>query len=239
MTLLKGLGTGLCLTVLCLLAAPKAKADEWNHKTVITFSGPVEVPGVGQHLLPAGTYVFKLLDSNSDRHIVQIFNQDETQLLTTILAIPNYRLKTTDKTVITFRERPVGEPESVKAWFYPGHEWGEHFVYERSRAIELAKETNEAVLSTPVALASVPVEALNTAPVEAVTPAGETVDTAQVVQASPAPVVVAAAAPAATPAPVEVASLPETASDLGLIGLCGMMFLSAGFLLSVLLKKSA
>jgi hypothetical protein len=231
MTLLKGLGTGLCLTVLCLLAAPKAKADEWNHKTVITFSGPVEVPGVGQHLLPAGTYVFKLLDSLSDRHIVQIFNQDETQVLTTILAIPNYRLKATDKTVITFRERPAGEPESLKAWFYPGHEWGEHFVYERSRAIELAKETNEAVLSTPVALASAPVEALNTAPIEAVAPSGDTVDTAQVVQAPPA-------APAAAAAPVEVASLPATASDLGLIGLSGLMLLGAGFLVSGLLKRS-
>jgi hypothetical protein len=230
MTLLKGLGTGLCLTVLCLLAAPKAKADDWNNKTVITFSGPVEVPGVGQHLLPAGTYVFKLVDSPSDRHVVQIYNQDETQVLTTILAIPNYRLRITDKTVITFRERPVGEPVSLKAWFYPGHEWGEQFVYERSRAIELAKETNEVVLSTPVALASAPVEALKSAPVEAVTPAGETVDTAQVVQPP---------APAATPAPVEIASLPKTASNLGLIGLCGMMFLGSGLLLSVLLKRLA
>jgi hypothetical protein len=230
MTLLKALGTGLCLTVLCLLVAPNAKADEWNHKTVITFSGPVEVPGVGQHLLPAGTYVFKLLDSDSDRHIVQIFNQDETKVLTTILAIPNYRLKATDKTVITFRESPAGEPESLKAWFYPGHEWGEHFVYERSRAIELAKETNEPVLSTPVALASAPVETLKTAPIEAVTPAGETVDTAQVVQARPAP--------AAAPAPVEVASLPATASNLGLIGLSGLMLLGAGFLVTSLGKKS-
>jgi hypothetical protein len=233
MTLLKGLGTGLCLTVLCLLAAPKAKADEWNNKTVITFSGPVEVPGVGQHLLPAGTYVFKLVDSSSDRHVVRIYNQDETQVLTTILAIPNYRLKATDKTVITFRERPAGEPVSLKAWFYPGHEWGEHFVYERSRAIQLAQETNEVVLSTPVALASAPVEALSTAPIEAVTPAGETVDTAQVVEAPPAPVVAAAAAPA----PVEVASLPATASNLGLIGLSGLMLLGAGFLVTVLLKK--
>ena len=227
MTLLKGLGIGLCLTVLCLLAAPKAKADEWNHKTVITFSGPVEVPGVGQHLLPAGTYVFKLLDSLSDRHIVQIFNEDETQVLTTILAIPNYRLKATDKTVITFRERPAGEPESLRAWFYPGHDWGEDFVYERPRAIELAKETNEAVLSTPVALTSAPVEALNTAPVEAVAPSGDTVDTAQVVQE-----------PAAKAAPVEVASLPATASDLGLVGLSGLILLGAGFLATGLLKKS-
>jgi len=59
MTLLKGLGTGLCLTALCVLAAPKAKADAWDRKTVITFSDPVEIPGIGVHILQAGTYVFK------------------------------------------------------------------------------------------------------------------------------------------------------------------------------------
>ena len=72
-----------------------------NQKTVITFSGPVEIPGVhltGWAVLPAGTYVFKILDSQSDRHIVQIFNKDETKVYATILAIPNYRLKATDKT---------------------------------------------------------------------------------------------------------------------------------------------
>jgi hypothetical protein len=31
MKLLKGIGTGLSLTVLCLLVAPKAKADDWNQ----------------------------------------------------------------------------------------------------------------------------------------------------------------------------------------------------------------
>ena len=133
----------------------------------------------------------------------------------------------------------------MKAWFFPGHEWGEHFVYERSRAIQLAQETNEVVLSTPVPLASAPVEVLATAPIEAVAPSGDTVDTAQVVEAPPAPApvvaapapVMAAAAPAATPAPEEVASLPDTASDLSLIGLSGLMLLGAGFLVTVLLKK--
>ena len=237
MTLLKGLGTGLCLTVLCLVVAPNAKADSLDKKTVVTFSGPIEVPGVGQHILPAGTYMFKLLDSSSDRHIVQIFNEDGTHVYTTILAIANYRLKATDKTVMTFRERPAGEPEALRAWFYPGHEWGEEFVYERSRAIQLAKDTNGPVLSTPVILESAPVEALNTAPIEAVTPAGETVETAKVVETPPAPVIVAAA-PVAVAAPVEVASLPATASNLGLIGLFGMLLLGAGFLVSGLLNKS-
>ena len=73
----------------------------------------------------AGTYVFKILDSQSDRHIVQIFDEKETTVYATLLAIPNYRLKSTDKTVITFSERPAGQPEALRAWFYPGRQWGE------------------------------------------------------------------------------------------------------------------
>jgi hypothetical protein len=232
MTLLKGLGTGLCLIVLCVLAAPKANAGDWNRKTVITFSGPVEVPGSGAQILPAGTYVFKVTDSLSDRHIVQIFNQDETHVFTTILAIPRNRVKVTSETVITFRERPAGEPEALRTWYYPNRVTGDEFVYERSRAIQLAKETNEVVLSTPTALAAAPIEVLTAAPIEAVTPSGETVAAAPAVEEPAAPVAAVAA-----PAPVLVASLPKTASNLGFIGLSGMMLLGAGFLVSGLLKK--
>src|ERR1044072_8982418 len=105
-------GIGLIGAVL----APNAMADDWNRKTVITFSGPVEIPGVhlaGFGVLPAGTYVFKILDSQSDRHIVQIFSEDEKTVYAIILAIPNYRLKATDKTVVTFGERPAAEPERL------------------------------------------------------------------------------------------------------------------------------
>src|SRR6185503_8304867 len=104
----------LGLALLGVALSPSASATELNRKTTITFSGPVEIPGVhlqGYGILPAGTYVFKILDSKSDRHIVQIFSQDELTVYATILAIPNYRLKATDKTVMTFRERPAGEPE--------------------------------------------------------------------------------------------------------------------------------
>src|SRR5208337_1652205 len=135
------------------LLSPAAKADDWNRKTVMTFSGPVEIPGVhlkGWAVLPAGTYVFKILDSQSDRHIVQIFSEDEQTVYATILAIPNYRLKATDKTVVTFRERPAGEPEALRAWFYPGRNWGEEFVYPKAMAIELAKTTNTPILFTSV-----------------------------------------------------------------------------------------
>src|SRR5437667_727204 len=142
---LKTLTTLCCMGLAIALFAPSAKADDWNRKTTITFSGPVEIPGVhlkGYGVLPAGTYVFKILDSQSDRHIVQIFSKDELTVYATILAIPNYRLKATDKTVITFRERPAGEPEALRAWFYPGRNWGEEFVYPKAKAMTLAKTTN-------------------------------------------------------------------------------------------------
>ena len=113
---------------------------------------------MGAQTLPAGTYVFKLMDSLADRHIVQIFNVAMDHVYTTILAIPNYRLKMTGKTVVTFRERGEGQPEAIHAWFYPGKQWGEEFVYPKARALELAKIVNEPVLATPVELAALPVE---------------------------------------------------------------------------------
>jgi hypothetical protein len=215
------------------ILAPSAKADDWNRKTVMTFSGPVEIPGVhltGWAVLPAGTYVFKILDSQSDRHIVQIFNQDETMIYATILAIPNYRLKATDKTVITFTERPAGEPEALRAWFYPGRNWGEEFVYPKARAIVLAKAANTPVLFTsadlplevtePIKTVDAPVVAtLRTAPVMAVQPTGEEVQLAEVVTPPPAETEVAMA-----PMPAEK-TLPSTASPLPLMALLGLLAL--------------
>jgi hypothetical protein len=221
-----------CFSLVALTFLPSAKADEWNRKTIVTFSAPVEVPGVGAQTLPAGTYVFKIFDSLSDRHIVQIFNEAEDHVYTTILAIPNYRLKATDKTVMTFGERAAGQPEAIRAWFYPGRQWGEEFVYPKFRAVELAKITNQPVLFTPIELATAPVEALKTAPVEAVKPTGEEVKVAEVVELPPE---VAAAKP------VEVAaaqSLPHTASLLPLVGLIGLLSLGAGVTLWAFSKRA-
>ena len=219
-----------CLSLVVLAILPNAKADDWNNKTVITFDQPVEVPGVGAQTLPAGTYVFKLLDSSSDRHIVQIFNQAGDHVYTTILAIPNYRLKATGKTVMTFKERGEGQPEAIHAWFYPGKEWGEEFVYPKTRALELAKIVNEPVLATPIELPA-PVEALKTAPVIAVKPTGEEVAVTEVVQTPPTEV-----AAAETPAPA--ATLPKTASPLPLVGLIGLLSLGAGFALWAFSKRA-
>jgi len=139
-----------CFVFVALAIAPQVRADSFDKKTILTFTEPFEVPGVDAQILPAGTYVFKIINSWSDRSIVQIFNEDETHVYTTILAIADWRLKVTDKTVLTFKERGAGQPEAIKAWFYPGEAGGREFVYPKKRAIELAKIVNEPVLAMPV-----------------------------------------------------------------------------------------
>jgi hypothetical protein len=223
-----------CLSLMVLAVLPNAKADDWNNKTTMTFDAPVEVPGVGAQTLPAGTYVFKIADSLSDRHIVQIFNVAEDHVYTTILAIPNYRLRATGKTVVTFRERGEGQPEAIHAWFYPGKNWGEEFVYPKTRALELAKIVHEPVLATTVDYSG-PVETLRTAPIIAIAPTGDEVAVAEVVQAPPVEV-----ATVETPAPVTAAAaetLPATASHLPLVALIGMLSLGAWFGFSALSKR--
>jgi len=144
MTRLKILPTLFSVALLAGAVLLPAKADTWDKKTVITFNAPVEIPG--KVLLP-GTYVFKLLDSAGNRNIVQIFNKDETQLIGTVLAIPDYRMKPADKPLITFEERASGAPPAIKAWYYPGDNYGARFVYPHNRAVELAKRTNDSVPS--------------------------------------------------------------------------------------------
>src|SRR5690349_3146402 len=196
MTFLRAAPAALGMALLGAALSPSLKADDYDKKTTITFSGPVEIPPVyvtGMRILPAGTYVFKLVNSSSNRHIVQIFNKDQTKIYATILAIANYRLVPKDKTVITFNEGVRGRPEAIRAWFYPGANWGEEFVYPKAKAVELAKVTKVPVLALQ---ADVPVEvakpeeptvvaALQQAPIVAIRPTGEAVEVAQVIQSTP------------------------------------------------------
>jgi len=112
--------------LLCAAFAARTKADEWDKKTIVTFSDEVEIPG---QILAPGTYVFKLADSSSNRHIVQIWTEDQRELIATILAIPSQRVETRSRTLFTFDERPGNSPMAVKTWFYPGDTIGQEFVY--------------------------------------------------------------------------------------------------------------
>ena len=133
-----------CAAMLTVLAAPGVRADEWNKKTILTFSGPVQIPGA---TLPAGSYVFKLADLAGNRHVVQVFDKDEKKIIATLLAIPNDRLDASDEPVVLFSERPAGSPQAVKVWFYPGNRIGNEFVYPKSMAMKIAKANHQSVLA--------------------------------------------------------------------------------------------
>jgi hypothetical protein len=196
-----------------------ASAQLWDKKTTVTFSAPVEIPGINPQVLPAGTYVFRLLDALSDRNVVQIFNEDGSHLYATILAIPNYRLKATDKTVMPFAERTAGAPQAIRAWFYPGDTFGQEFVYPKTRAVELARETRQPIIYIPdevapeITAANEPPAALEKAPLAAVEPTGKEVAVTEV----------------AVPPPVQTASLPRTASSLPLLVVIGLVSLGVAF----------
>lgn len=210
---------------LLAVMAPTAKADEWDQKTTFTFSGPVEVPG---QVLPPGTYVFRLADSMADRNVVEVFNKNETHMYGFFLAIPDYHMTPSSKPIVTFEERAPGAPEAIRAWFYPGDNYGHDFVYPKVKALELAKANNQPVPSMPNELAAnttkppksmnePQVTAVKNAPLKAEKPSQQEVEVAAVF---PPP-------PASTPAPAPK-ELPKTASFFPLIGLVGLLSLGTG-----------
>jgi len=122
--------TFVLAVALFVVTSRSARADEFDRLMVITFSGPVEVPGA---VLPAGTYQFKLADPNGDRNVVEIRSDDGSKVYATLLTIPDERSTPTDDPVVTFEERAAGSPEAIRALFYPGETTGMEFVYSTDR----------------------------------------------------------------------------------------------------------
>jgi hypothetical protein len=221
-------------------------ADQWDKKTVITTDEVMQVPNA---TLQPGTYVIRLAESSGNRHIVQIFDQDEKHLVTTILAIPNQRLQPTGKSVFAFWEVPAGQPKALRAWFYPGDNFGQEFAYPKTEATQITASnsgatvpvSDEKVADLTVADSSTTTAAEPTlapvaaAPAEPAPPAAAP-EVAVVQEPAPAPVV--DAQPPATadrddaqrltaqntaPQTAAPESLPTTASNLPLLGLIGLL----------------
>jgi len=234
----KSISVLFSLIVLCLAICTKTKGDEWDKKTILTFSGPVQVQNTK---LDAGTYVFKLADT-ADRHVVQIFNQDETQVIATILAIPNYRLEPTGRTVIKFSETSDGTTSSgtlpeagvpIKEWFYPGDNFGQEF-----KVVPPPVETATAEPTTPPP-ESEPAPEPAAAPEEAPPP-----EQPQAQESTPAPTEQQAPETEQPPAPAPVQpeapmSLPKTASSMPIIGLISVLSLAAAGGLRIIRKRDS
>jgi hypothetical protein len=211
-----------------------ARADTWDKKTTVSFSQPVEVPG---YILQPGTYTMKLVDSQTDRHVVQFMNQRGNHVYAAAIAVPAYRTEVTDRTVITFYEAAAGQPEPIKYWYYPGDNFGQEFVYPKGHLSEIAAVTRQSIPGTfatqpqadasPVAAAEPVPDAASAAVAEA--PAQQT--QLNNPDESNAPVEIAQAAPpnqdqpvsaAPAEAPPAPAELPQTDGYLPAIALMGL-----------------
>jgi hypothetical protein len=240
------LQTAACATIL-IAALPQhaVSSDQWLKTTIIDFSVPVRVPG---KTLPAGKYTFKLVQSPAMQLQVQIFNERQREILATVNTSPTFRERPPDHTTIIFYEAPVGQPEPIKAWLYPGDQYGREFIYGKSEAAMIAKaalDANAPVLAkaTPqimppsTAKTEVELEAHVEAPIQVaaaapvVAPSEPTPAPQQDIQPS---TVAAQPAQGALAAPVpEATTMPETGSALPLVGVVGLLSLAAALAIRI------
>jgi hypothetical protein len=142
--LMRALRALCCAVAITACFAAGVRADEYNKQTFLTFSGPVQLPGV---TLAAGTYMFKLADPEFERRAIQVWDKDGTKLYTTLLTIPDQRMKVTDQPVVMFNERPSGEAQAIRSWFYPDESYGFEFIYPKRQAEKIARENHSSVLA--------------------------------------------------------------------------------------------
>jgi LPXTG-motif cell wall-anchored protein len=231
------------------MLAPDVQANTWNKKTNVTFNEPVELPG--GVVLQQGEYVFKLVDSPSNRHIVQVYNANEDHLYATILAVPDFRLEPSDETVITFHETPGGGPRALRNWFYPGDNVGQEFTFKPSGKIAGREQDYVAQMN----VRQIPNPPAEQAPQPA--PQPEVAERQPEPEPAPAPVAEVPPAPAPEPqeterqeiaqarppeqqpAPIErqqqmPRELPATGSNMPLLGLIGLLSLAGALGVRVL-----
>ena len=248
---LKLLSTALALAVLAVVAG-RVTAQETNtlERTFMTFSAPVEMPGV---TLEPGTYVFKLADTGS-RNVVEVWDKDSKHMIGHWTFVQSERPRVTEETVVMFKETREGATPAVQFWYFPNEKIGKEFLYPKDQAERIAARTGAKVRTDESADAGSAVAesaAVSPAPAEvAAEPAPAPAAVAEVETPAPAPAVAEVETPAAPPAPAppvvaenraepiqaespravgtsgQANELPRTASPLELSGLLGLLSLT-------------
>jgi len=172
-------------------------------RTPLTISEPTEIPGM---VLEPGRYIVQVLDTNKPRMVVQFLNGEGTRNITTVMAVPNYRVQVTDGSPFTYFQRSEGAPQALKDWFYVGNNFGIEFVYPKETAVRIAKASNEPVYSAPTVRPE---------------PGEQIVEVSPEAKEAPLPPP-PPAAPAPPPPPPRPAKLPATAANTGLLAIAGI-----------------
>ena len=143
--------TAAVFTAAFLAAATSVSAQDSNvdQRTYLTFSGPVQMPGV---TLPAGKYVFKLAPT-ALHNVMQVFDGDEKRVIGQWFFIPRNRTTqelsaANGKPVVMFKEMPEGFTPAIQYYFYPTETIGKEFIYPKDQALKIAAATHQTVLAT-------------------------------------------------------------------------------------------
>ena len=215
MRTLRALAVLSALGVILLLGTSPLAADEaW--RTPLTISEPTEIPGM---VLEPGNYIVQVANTKQTRFVVQFLTGDGAKNVTTVMAVPNYRVNITDGSPFTYFQRSAGAPQALKNWFYVGNNFGIEFVYPKETAVRIAQASKETVYTAPSAKPEatetvvIVSPELKEAPLPPPPPKPET----RIAQAAPPP-------PPPPPAP---RALPKTGTNLGLLALAGLASLGA------------
>lgn len=214
--------------LVCLAMAHAADAQQ-RRQTKVRFNAPIEIPNPdnksGVMTLPPGEYMFSLVETGTSHHVVRVSDATGKKTHAMVLAIPDYRLNATSKTVMYLGERPAGSPAAIKSWFYPGENMGERFIYPKARAQVLAAEAKQPVPSRAVEGPPTPNETFQVqTPTKTEVPYNarlfEPTDAGDTAGVEGEAVQVASAA--------GPTSLPKTASSVYAVGLAGLLLLAVG-----------
>jgi hypothetical protein len=210
---------GVAVAVLLAVMAPTpASGATYDKLAYLTFSAPVQVPGV---TLTAGTYRFHLTNPETSRNVLQVLSNDGSIVYAMFHTIPDSRPTWTEDPTVTFRETPAGVAPAVKSLFYGGEYRGYEFVYPDGGPNMIPKVLPQPqVTYTPAPAVAAPL----------VEPAVEAAEPTPPAEVAAAPV----AEPVPEPAPPE---LPRTASPLPLVAVGALTSLVAGFGLRVLRRR--
>jgi LPXTG-motif cell wall-anchored protein len=222
------LGSMCALAILAGLAPATASAQPADKRTIFTFSGPVDMPGVA---LPAGKYVFRLANPDTSRNVVQVTSADGKRVFGMFHSYPSERPTPANDSEIRFLEASAGAPPAVKTWWYPGERSGYEFIYPKQQARRIADRTRQAVLTTKSDTTTT--EQTDTTDLTRVAPGGSET-AANNAAADPAPASATAIQRGEitdNSRPTQVArartELPRTASASPLIALIGILMLAA------------
>lgn len=136
------------LTVIALLTAMPVLAQTPEVSTL-----PVTEPlDVGGTILQPGTYLIRVVSPRADRNKVQITSLDRQTIYATVLTVPHELEPNEEVPNATFLYFPAGEgqPRALRTWFAsdPASGGGHDIVYDETRARQLARLTNERVVTS-------------------------------------------------------------------------------------------